>query len=70
MTFNAANNKGIVYDFGTATVVRNLPDLPGGVRSYPLTKFRAYDIFGRHYGIKRVCHLLNELGLKMNGVQA
>jgi hypothetical protein len=37
IAFIFANNKGIVYDFGTATVVRNLPDLPGGVRSYPLT---------------------------------
>jgi hypothetical protein len=37
IAFIFANNRGIVYDFATNTVVRDIPVLPGGIRSYPLT---------------------------------
>ncbi|CAB4421793.1 unnamed protein product [Rhizophagus irregularis] len=37
LAFVFANTKGIVYDLDTATVVSKVPDLTGGIRSYPLT---------------------------------
>nr|CAG8561379.1 5266_t:CDS:2 [Entrophospora candida] len=35
--FLAANKKAQIWDFGTQKTVKQLPDIPGGPRTYPLT---------------------------------
>ena len=37
IAFVFANDRGIVFDFDNNTLVVELPKLPGGIRSYPLT---------------------------------
>ncbi|GES79435.1 copper radical oxidase [Rhizophagus clarus] len=37
LAFVFANDHGVVYDFDAGVVVSNVPKLPGGIRSYPLT---------------------------------
>ncbi|CAG8474697.1 12815_t:CDS:2 [Funneliformis mosseae] len=37
IAFVFVNKQGILYDFDTATILKRLPEMPGGHRSYPLT---------------------------------